>query len=89
MSPAAPFERTGVDYAGPFQIKYGHVRKPTVVKTYICLFVCLVVKAVHLELVSDLTTEAFIASFRRFIARRGCPKLMLSDHGTNFVGANN
>ena len=87
VSLAAPFEKSGVDYAGPFQIKYGHVRKPTVIKTYICLFVCLTVKAVHLELVSDLTTEAFIAALRRFIARRGCPALIWSDHGSNFVGA--
>ena len=87
VSLAAPFEKSGVDYAGPFQIKYGHVRKPTIVKTYICLFVCLTVKAVHLELVSDLTTEAFVAALRRFIARRGCPTLIWSDHGSNFVGA--
>ena len=87
VSIAAPFERTGVDYAGPFQIKYGHVRKPTVVKTYICLFVCLTVKVIHLEAVSDLTTEAFIAALRRFVARRGCPALIWSDHGSNFVGA--
>ena len=45
-------------------------------------------KAVHLELVSDLTTEAFIAALRRFTARRGHPQLIWSDHGTNFVGAN-
>ena len=82
------FAKVGVDYAGPFQIKYGHVRKPTVLKSYICLFVCLAVKAVHLELVSDLTTEAFIAALRRFTARRGCPSLLWSDHGTNFIGAN-
>ena len=87
VSVAAPFERSGVDYAGPFLIKYGHVRKPTVVKSYVCLFVCLTVKAVHLEVVSDLTTEAFIAALRRFIARRGCPALIWSDHGSNFVGA--
>ena len=48
---------------------------------------CLAVKTVHLELVSDLTTEAFIAALRRFIVRRGCPFLIWSDHGTNFVGA--
>ncbi len=54
-------------------------------RTYVCVFVSLSVKAVHLELVSDLTTEAFIAALRRFIARRGHPS---SDHGTNFVGAN-
>ena len=63
------------------------MRKPTIIKTYICLFVCLTVKAVHWELVSDLTTEAFIAALRRFIARRGCPALIWSDHGSNFVGA--
>ena len=45
-------------------------------------------KAVHLELVSDLTSEAFISALRRFIARRGYPTLLWSDHGTNFVGAN-
>ena len=87
VSLAAPFERSGVDYAGPFQIKYGQVRKPTIIKTYICLFVCLTVKAVHLGLVSDLTTEAFIAALCRFIARRGCPARIWSDHGSNFVGA--
>ena len=41
----------------------------------------------HLEVVSDLTTEAFIAALRRFIARRRCPSLIWSDHGSNFVGA--
>ena len=89
VSFSSPFERSGVDYAGPFQVKYGHVRKPTVIKAYLCLFVCLAVKAVHLEVVSDLTTEAFIAALRRFIARRGCPALIWSDHGSNFVGAKN
>ena len=67
-----PLTRTaGVDYAGPFLIKYGYVRKPTVLKAYVCLFVWLTVKAVHLELVSDLTAEAFLAAFCRFISRRG------------------
>ena len=45
---------------------------------------CLTVKAVHLELVSDLTAEA---AFRRFLSRRGCPSLIWSDHGSNFVRA--
>ena len=87
VTPASVFERVGVDYAGPFEIKYGYVRRPTVVKAYICLFVCLSVKAVHLEFVSDSTMEAFVATLRRFIARRGYPSLIWSDHGTNFVGA--
>ena len=50
-------------------------------------FVSLSIKAVHIEHVSDMTTEAFLASLRRFIARRGKPILIWSDHGTNFVGA--
>jgi hypothetical protein len=46
------------------------------------------VKAVNLELVTDLTSEAFIACLRRFIAWCGYPSQIWSDHGINFVGAN-
>ena len=81
------FDKVGVDYAGPFHVKYGPVRKPTLVKTYTCVFVSLSVKAIHLELASDLSTEAFIACLRRFISWRGKPTVIWSDHGTNFVGA--
>ena len=87
ITPGPVFDQTGVDYAGPVYIKYGYVRKPTVVKAYVCVFVSLSVKAIHLELVSDLTSEAFIATLRRFISRRGKPSLIWSDNGTNFVGA--
>ena len=69
-------------------IKYGSVSKPTIMRAYICLFVSLSVKAVHLELVLDLTADAFIASLRHFVARRGKPSLIWSDHVTNFVDAN-
>lgn len=82
-----PFNRVGIDFAGPFYTKYGYVRKPVVVKAYICVFVSLAIKEVHLELVSDLTTNAFLACFRRFMAQRGKPSLVMSDHGTNFVGS--
>ena len=64
------------------------MRKPTVVKTYACVFVSLSVKAVHLELSSDLTTEAFVACLRKSISRRGKPSVIWSDHGSNFVGTN-
>ena len=87
ITPSSAFDKGGVDYAGPLLVKYGHVRKSTQIKTYICGFVCLAVKAVHLELVSDLSTEAFLSCLRRFISRRGLPTLMWSDNGTNFVGA--
>ena len=88
VTPGAVFERVGVDYAGPLLVKYGTVRKPVILKAYICVFVSLSVKAVHLEAVSDLTSEAFVAALRRFVARRGTPTLIWSDNGTNFVGAN-
>ena len=88
ITPDHPFNKVGVDYAGPFFVKHGHVRKPTVVKAYACVFVSLSIKAVHLELVSNLTSDAFISCLRRFIARRGKPSLVMSDNGTNFVGAN-
>ena len=87
ITPDSVFDRVGLDYAGPFTVKYGSTRKPTLVKAYVCIFVSLTIKAVHLELVSDLTTDAFIAALRRFIARCGKPSLIWSDHGTNFVGA--
>jgi len=82
------FERVGLDYAGPFLDKYGYVWKPTIVKSYLYIFVSLTVKAIHLELVSDLTSGAFTATLLRFVARGGYPSLLWSDHGTPFVGAN-
>lgn len=87
LTPGTTFDKTGLDYTGPLLIKYGYVRKPVIVKAYVCVFVSLSVKAVHLELVTDLTAEAFIACLRRFISRRGYPSLLWSDHSTNFIGA--
>ena len=87
VTPDLVFDKVGIDYAGPVYIKYGFIRKPTIVKAYICVFVALSVKAVHLELIADLTADAFVTSLRRFIARHGKPSLIWSDHGTNFVGA--
>lgn len=51
--------------------------------------VCLVTKAIHLEVVSELTTEAFFASLKRLFARRVKARAIYSDNATNFVGANN
>nr|XP_031842135.1 uncharacterized protein LOC116431199 [Nomia melanderi] len=89
VTESRPFTNTGVDYCGPFYIKERKKQNRTRVKVYVAVFVCLAVKAIHLELVSDLTTEAFIAALRRFIARRGFCKRIHSDNGTNFVGAYN
>ena len=60
-------DRVGLDYAGPLLLKSGSVRKPTIAKAYVSVFVSLSTKAVHLELVTDLTTEAFIACLCRFV----------------------
>lgn len=89
VQPAVAFANTGVDFCGPFYIKEKKHRNRVRIKTYVCVFVCMVIKAVHLEVVSDLTTEGFLAAFRRFAARRGYPAHVYSDNGTNFVGANN
>jgi len=82
-----PFYVTGVDYAGPFLIKDRKSRESKANKCYICLFICFAVKAIHLELISDMTTEAFIAA-RRFLSRRGKPAHIYSDNSSDFVDAN-
>lgn len=84
-----PFVHVGVDYCGPFDVRASKGRGITSYKAYIAVFVCLTVKAVHIELVDGLTTDAFLAAFRRFVARRGLPSDVYSDNGTNFLGAAN
>lgn len=84
-----PFLDSGVDYAGPIMIADRKGRGCRIIKGFICVFVCLATRAIHLELVSDLTKEAFLAAMNRFIARRGRPRNIFSDNGTTFVGAFN
>ncbi|XP_071580897.1 uncharacterized protein [Temnothorax nylanderi] len=84
-----PFENVGIDFCGPFLIKEKKHRNRNKIKIYVAVFVCLAVKAVHLEIVSDLTTEAFIACLKRFFARRGRARVIQSNNGTNFLGASN
>nr|CAH7762833.1 unnamed protein product [Callosobruchus chinensis] len=88
LNPRLPFQVTGVDYAGPFMIKDRSGRGCRLSKAYACLFICFTVKAVHLELVTDLSKDAFISALRRFVARRGKPSQIFSDNGTNFVASN-
>jgi hypothetical protein len=84
-----PFVHSGVEYAGPFITKNQHQRKGQLIKSWIAVFVCLATKAVHLEVVEDLTSESFIATLKRFFATRGRCGMLWSDNGTNFVGAKN
>ncbi|GFT67069.1 integrase catalytic domain-containing protein [Trichonephila clavipes] len=76
------FEITGVDLCGPL-----FLRDRT--KSWIVLFTCAVFRAVHMELVTSLSTESFILALRRFISRRGRPFTIYSDNGKNLVGTSN
>ncbi|XP_070196592.1 uncharacterized protein [Littorina saxatilis] len=78
-----PFTNTGLDCFGPFTVRHG--RKEA--KRYGLILTCLASRAVHLEVLEDMTTDSFICGLRRFIAIRGNVKTIRCDRGTNFVGA--
>jgi len=81
------FEHTGVDYAGPILVRTSRGRGHKTNKAYISVFVCMTTKAIHLELVSDYSSDAFLATLHRFVSRRGYPASIYSDNGTTFQGA--
>lgn len=84
---SSPFLKSGCDFGGPFKIKFHSGRSIKYGKAYLCLFVCFTTKAVHLECVSELSTDAFIAALQRFVGRRGLCSDIYTDKGTNFQGA--
>ncbi|XP_058816032.1 uncharacterized protein LOC131679338 [Topomyia yanbarensis] len=88
ITASRPFSSTGVDYWGPISLKPPH-RRAAPIKAYVAVFVCFATKAVHLELVGDLSTAKFIEALRRFVSRRGLCAEIYSDNGRNFVGAAN
>ena len=84
VTPHEPaFTSVGVDYFGPFAVKRGRGRE----KRYGCMFTCLTTRAVHIETTDTLDTDSFLNCLYRFMARRGEPRLVRSDNGSNFVGA--
>ncbi|XP_070167585.1 uncharacterized protein [Polyergus mexicanus] len=87
VNPARPFQIAGVDCAGPVFLRTSPGRGHKRSKAFLVVFVCFSTKAVHLDVASSYTAEAFIAAFRRFTARRGPCSELYSDCGTNFVGA--
>lgn len=97
VRPTRPFKFTGVDLAGPFNLRLSdknthntRARKnDEPLKGYVVIFVCMATRAVHLDLVTALTSEKFLEAYDRFTSRRGLPETLFSDNGTNFVGANN
>jgi hypothetical protein len=77
-----PFTYVGVDLFGPFFVKLGRNE----IKRYGCIFTCLTIRAVHIEIAHSLDSSSFINALQRFICRRGQPSEIRSDNGTNFVG---
>ena len=83
MQDVRPFSVTGVDFTGALYVHHGGEET----KVYICLFTCATSRAIHLEVVTDLSTETFLLAFRRFAGRRSTPQLMISDNATTFQAA--
>ena len=79
----APFAVTGVDFTGPLYVR----SESSETKCYICLFTCAVTRAVHLEVVSDLTERSFLQAFRRFASRKSLPYHMISDNASTYLAA--
>ncbi|XP_062714353.1 uncharacterized protein LOC134291085 [Aedes albopictus] len=78
-----PFSYVGIDYMGPLEVTVGRHKE----KRYVAVFTCLVVRAIHLEIAFDLSTDSCIMAIKRFVRKRGSPLEIFSDNGTNFVGA--
>ena len=78
-----PFSHVGIDYFGPFNVR----QACSTVKRYGCVFTCLTVRAIHIEVAYSMSTDSFLCVLRKFIARRGKTWRILSDNGANFVGA--
>lgn len=89
VSPGKAFHSIGIDYCGPFIVKERKGRCKSSSKGWVAVIICQATRAVHLDIVSELTTAAFMAAFRRLCGRRGTPKLISTDNGTTFVGADN
>ena len=84
VSEDPPFSSTGVDFAGPLYIRQ---TGSTASKVWICLYTCCTTRAIHLDIVPDMSTQTFINSLKRFCARRGLPRQFISDNGKTFKAA--
>ena len=77
-----PFQNNGIDYVGPFEVKF----QKTPLKYWSSLFTCLTTRAVHIEEIERSDTHACMIALSRFMSRRGRPQTVIRDYGTNFVG---
>ncbi|XP_064621909.1 uncharacterized protein LOC135484415 [Lineus longissimus] len=84
---APPFTVSGCDFTGALNVRPKEGGPEA--KFYLALFTCAITRAVHLEVVPDMTSQTFLNAFRRFCARRSTPSQMISDNGTTFIAAAN
>ncbi|KAL5020965.1 hypothetical protein ScPMuIL_000120, partial [Solemya velum] len=88
LEPSPPFSHVGLDTFGPWPVVTRKTRGGQASsKRWAIIFTCLVTRAVHIEIVEEMSSSAFINALRRFIAIRGNVRVLRSDRGTNFVGA--
>ena len=78
------FTSVGIDFAGPLFIK---TESQALKKVYIALFTCATTRALHLEIVPNLSCEAFLRCLKRFVFRRGIPNLIVMDNAKTFKAA--
>ena len=83
VAESPPFTVTGVNFTGALYVKTGGQER----KVYICLFTCAATRAVHLEVVNDLTVDTFLLAFRRFFSRKSLPRKMISDNASTYLAA--
>ena len=80
VSESVPFSHCGIDYFSPLYLK----EKSGSQKVWVCLFTCLVTRAIHLELTLEMSTEKFLLDLCRFVARHGSPCEIISDNASTF-----
>ncbi|XP_065911194.1 uncharacterized protein [Dysidea avara] len=78
-----PFTYSGVDFSGALYVRH----RGEELKVYLCLFTCATSRALHLEIVQDLSTETFLLAFRKFAARLSLPTMMISDNASTYLSA--
>ena len=83
MRDVAPFTVTGIDFTGALYVQLNGVES----KVYICLFTCATTRGVHLEIVTDFTTDTFLLDLRRLASRKSLPRIIVSDNGSTYLSA--
>ncbi|XP_065062391.1 uncharacterized protein LOC135689168 [Rhopilema esculentum] len=81
---AHAFDAVGIDFAGPLYVR---TEDNSLKKVYIALFTCATTRALHIEVVPDMTTNTFLLCLKRFVSRRGIPRIIVTDNAKTFKAA--